>query len=205
MEQYPSIGTQISNEPVYVFDKLDGSNIRAEWSRKSGFMKFGTRTRLLDPAEVGLGEAVGLFQEKYADDLGQLFKAARYERATAFLEFYGPNSFAGFHAEEKHDVLLFDVHVYKRGMLPPKEFLELTEGKHEVEHAPLLHHGRFGTELYQAVRNSTLEGMTFEGVVAKGARDARNRPITFKLKSHAWLERLKGKYGEGSAEYNRLV
>lgn len=52
MKQYPSINGQISYEfPVYVWDKLDGSNIRAEWSKKNGFYKFGTRERLLDSTD----------------------------------------------------------------------------------------------------------------------------------------------------------
>ena len=37
------------NETFYVFDKLDGSNIRAEWNPKKGFYKFGSRSQLLTP------------------------------------------------------------------------------------------------------------------------------------------------------------
>jgi ATP-dependent RNA circularization protein (DNA/RNA ligase family) len=203
MELYPSIGTIISTEPVYVFDKLDGSNIRAEWSRKSGFTKYGTRHRLLDRNEPMLGEAVELFEDNYAEELGKIFKDARYERATAFLEFYGQSSFAGFHQQEQHEVKLFDIHVYKKGVLSPKEFLKLVDDK--VQTVNLLHHGKFDHEMYRDVRESNLEGMTFEGVVAKGDRDKRNRPVMFKLKSYAWLQRLKSKYGEDSEMYRKLV
>jgi len=45
MKSYPSIpGKHTNGIPLTVFDKLDGSNIRAEWSKKRGFYKFGTRT-----------------------------------------------------------------------------------------------------------------------------------------------------------------
>ena len=47
MKQYPSISHDIRSVQAYAFDKLDGSNIRAEWHPKKGFWKFGSRTRLL--------------------------------------------------------------------------------------------------------------------------------------------------------------
>lgn len=203
MELYPSIPTRVTSDSIYAFDKLDGSNIRVEWSAKTGFSKFGTRTRLLDASEQPLGEAVHLFNEKYADALESIFRKNRFQKATAFMEFYGENSFAGFHAEEKHDVMLFDLHVYKKGMLPPKEFLKLFEGK--VETAPLLYEGKATASFIEQVRTSNLEGMTFEGVVCKGALDNRRRPVTFKIKSEAWLTRLKTKYGHNERLYNKLV
>lgn len=192
METYPSIGTIISNTPIYAFDKLDGSNIRAEWTRKNGFTKFGTRRRLLDPNEKPFGEAIELFMNKYNDDLNQIFRKQRYERATAFMEFAGENSFAGFHEQEPHDVTLFDVHVYKQGILTPKEYLKLFENK--VDIAPVLFSGKITEDFAQSVRHSTLEGMTFEGVVCKGGLDNRRRVITFKMKSEAWFNKLRNKF-----------
>lgn len=203
MEIYPSIFTKIINEPIYAFDKLDGSNIRAEWSNKTGFSKFGTRKRLLDPNEKPFGEAIDLFMDKYSDDLEAIFRKQKFQRATAFLEFAGPNSFAGFHEEEIHDVTLFDLHVYRQGMLPPKEFLKLFDDK--VDIAPVLYTGKPNQDFLESVRNSTLEGMTFEGVVCKGALDNRRRPITFKKKSEAWFTKLRGKYGNNEKLLNQLM
>ena len=41
MQQYPSIGKGIIQDvDYYIFDKLDGSNIRVEFSLKKGFDKF---------------------------------------------------------------------------------------------------------------------------------------------------------------------
>lgn len=202
MEAYPSILTQVVDTPIFAFDKLDGSCIRAEWTRKTGFRKFGTRRRLLDPSEPGLGEAVGLFRESHEDALEKVFREARFERATAFLEFSGDNSFAGQHEDEDHSVVLFDIHVYKRGLLEPKEFLKLVGDRVEVP--SVLHEGRANNNFIESVRESTLPGMTFEGVVCKGPRDKRNRVTMFKVKSWAWLDKLKDKYGEGTSLYEQL-
>lgn len=202
METYPSIDTVVTDTPIFAMDKLDGSNIRAEWSRKTGFTKFGTRKRLLDESDERFGEAISLFRESHEDFLEELFRKQRYERATAFLEFYGDNSFAGFHEDEPHRLSLFDIHVYKKGLLEPKEFLKLCEGR--VDTPEVLYSGKANQNFIESVRKSTLEGMTFEGVVCKGARNKKNRVTMFKVKSEAWLDRLKNKYGEGSPLYDQL-
>jgi hypothetical protein len=203
MELYPSIPATITNTPIYAFDKLDGSNIRAEWSRKNGFTKFGTRKRLLDAHEKPLGEAVELFMNKYSEDLGNIFRKARYERATAFVEFTGENSFAGYHEDEKHTVTLFDIHVYKRGLLSAPDFLSLVEGK--VDTAAVLYHGNPTQDFIDSVRNSELPGMTFEGVVCKGGLDNRRRPINFKVKSLAWKNKLKDRFGYDEKLLQKLM
>lgn len=202
MQTYPSIGTIVANQHIFAFDKLDGSNIRAEWTRKSGFSKFGTRTRLLDPNERPLGEAIELFQEKYSDVLSELFRKERFDKATAFFEFHGPSSFAGIHAEEAHDVTLFDIHIYKRGLLPPREFLKLTK---YVETAELLYEGKPTSEFIQKVRSGDLKRMAFEGVVCKGSLDNRGQVTAFKLKSEAWLTAVKAKYGHDKKLLEQLI
>jgi hypothetical protein len=203
LETYPSIGRNVTNEPIIAFDKLDGSNIRAEWSRKNGFTKFGTRTRLLDPNEKTFGEAIELFNNTHADILSEIFTKAKMQKATAFLEFYGESSFAGFHNEnESHKVSLFDIHVYKTGMLTAKEFLKLVEGKVEIPN--ILYQGKVNSDFVAKVKNSELEGMTFEGVVCKGGLDNRRRPIMFKVKSQAWLDKLKNKYIDNPSMYEKL-
>lgn len=58
MKQYPSIDHVIRSGKFYLFDKHDGSNIRAERSKKQSFYKFGIRTRLLDPNELPFAKAV---------------------------------------------------------------------------------------------------------------------------------------------------
>lgn len=202
MEIYPSIGTIPVNSPIIAFDKLDGSNIRAEWTRKNGFSKFGTRRRLLDANEQPLGEAVGLFMNTQAEELDAIFRKQKFEKATAFFEFYGENSFAGFHEQEQHQVTLFDVHVFKKGILEPRLFLKLFEDK--VATPEVLYEGKASQQFIEQVRNSTLPGMTFEGVVCKGGLDNRRRVITFKVKSEAWLQKLKFKYADQPEMFEKL-
>src|SRR5271166_3879848 len=126
MKAYPSIARDVVNIPIYAFDKLDGSNIRAEWSRKKGFYKFGTRTRLVDATDLMLGSAPELVTTKYERDLSDIFKKERYESAVCFFEFWGLKSFAGNHdPDEPHNVTLFDVNPYKKGILDPGAYMDL--------------------------------------------------------------------------------
>jgi hypothetical protein len=201
MEQYPSITKTIQDLPIFAFDKLDGSNIRVEYSRKTGFQKFGTRHRLLDENDERFGDAIPIFRETLEETLTKLFLKHRFEKATAFLEYVGENSFAGYHENETHKLVLFDIHVYKRGILPPKEFLRAVGDL--VETPAVLYVGKANSHLVEAVKTSTLDGMTFEGVVCKGER--KTRPVMFKLKSQAWLDRLKGKCGEDERLYKELM
>lgn len=203
MEQYPSLDKIIRSTHIYAYDKLDGSNIRAEWTRKTGFTKFGSRTQLMDESQPILGEAIPLFREKYAEQLGKIFAQQRFQKATAFFEFHGPNSFAGYHEKgEKHDVTLFDVHVYKQGLMAPREFNKFFRN---VDTPALLFEGKPTTEFLQSVKGGTLEGMTFEGVVCKAGLDQRNKLVSFKVKNEAWLDKLKNRCGEDTQMFNNLA
>lgn len=201
MKSYPSIPRNIKTGLFYAFDKLDGSNIRVEWSRKAGFYKFGTRKRLLDESDPILGPAKPLFLERYEESLGEIARSQRWERAVFFCEFFGPSSFCGAHdSDEEKEVLLIDVNVHKKGILGPRDFLSVFE---DVPHAPLLHHGMIDDDFVRSVRESTLEGMTFEGVIVKGVPDKKG-PGMFKIKSNAWLNALKTQCGEDDNLFERL-
>ena len=191
-----------TNQNIFAFDKIDGSNIRAEWTPKSGFTKFGTRRRLLDPNEEPLGEAVALILETQADALSKIFRKQGYQRTTAFFEFAGAHSFAGQHEDDEHTVKLIDVHLMKQGFLPPKEYVKLFEDK--VPMAELVYEGKANQDFVESVRNSTLEGMTFEGVVCKGGVDKHGNVARFKVKSKAWLDQLKHKYADNEAMFELL-
>src|SRR6185369_8410410 len=113
-------------EQCYAFEKLDGSNIRAEWSKKQGWYKFGSRKQIIDSHDSQLGEAVRLFYKNYAEDLTTVFRN-KYREALSFVvffEFFGPKSFAGWHDPKyEMEITLFDVNQYKRGFIEPKEFI----------------------------------------------------------------------------------
>lgn len=203
MLQYPTISKTVVDVPVYAFDKLDGSNIRVEWTPKNGFHKFGTRTRLLDPGEEPLGEAVELFHAKHADALHRVLKKLRTPRVVLFCEFHGDASFAGNHASEPHRLTFFDASVYKKGFLPPNEFVNVFAD--HVPTADMLYHGKPNRDFLTLVRSGTLPGMTFEGVVCKSVEVRKGRLVYFKVKNEAWLEALRMVCGDDNAKFERLA
>jgi hypothetical protein len=204
MKMYPSITKDVRKDVyIYAFDKLDGSNMRAEWNSKKGFYKFGSRTELIDRTSPFNG-AITLIQEKYSESLSKVFKDNKWSDALCFFEYWGPSSFAGSHNfEEKMDVTLIDVNPYKQGILTPDEFLKLFS---HLDIPRVLYEGQVSVELFDAVKQSTLPGMTMEGVVCKGTNDKKtNMPIMFKIKSQAWLDKLKEHCKDNEALFNRLA
>lgn len=194
MIEYPTIQRGIRrSKQIYAFDKIDGSNVRAEWSKKRGFYKFGTRKRLMDESDPKFGEAKKLIFDKYAEDLERSFIKERQQRATAFFEFYGPNSFAGYHDHsDEHTVILFDV-AFQQGLLEPRDFLNKF-GKLDIP--AVLWVGKANSTLIDLVKMGQLEGMTFEGVVCKGKYILPGYPLMFKIKNEAWIKKLKECYSE---------
>lgn len=187
MKSYPSISKDIRTDIfIYAFDKLDGSNIRAEWTAKNGFKKFGSRTQIIDTSSP-FGVAIDLIKSKYEKDLSDISKENRWQEAVFFFELFGPSSFAGTHNfQEKLDVVLFDVNVFKHGLISASNFIKIFDS---IETAKCLYNGKVNNEFVQQVKNSSLAGMTCEGVVCKGM--SNNHPVSFKIKSQAWLDKLK--------------
>jgi hypothetical protein len=195
MKQYPSIpgwkkfplGTK-----VIAFDKLDGSNIRFEWSKKRGWYKFGTKTQMLDESHPVFGQAISLFMNKYAEPLVKICvdEFGVKDRVVAFCEFLGPNSFAGTHVEsDVKDVVLLDVDIFKKGFIPPRQFIKIFD---ELHLPKIIHDGNFNHEFIEQVRNNEF-GLT-EGVVVKSTEKIRI-PVT-KVKTIDWLTRLKAEKNE---------
>lgn len=208
MKTYPSIPSvecaTSCQLPIYAFDKLDGNNIRAEWTNKKGWHKFGTRHRLLDGTDPIFGQVPKLITDKYGEPLAKVLKDAGYDRAMCFFELWGPSSFAGMHdPKEQLTVTLFDVAPFNQGILMPDRFLELFG---HLDHAPLLYKGPCTVDFIESVRESMLVGMTFEGVVCKAVNDKKTKmPVMFKQKSLAWLHRLHTYCGDNNDLYNTLV
>lgn len=188
MKSYPSITKEVRHDIyIYAFDKLDGSNIRAEWNSKRGFYKFGTRTQLTDEKTMPFGRAIPLLREKYEQDLTMIFKEQGWKDALCFFEFWGADSFAGNHNFEKPmDITLIDVNPYKKGILSPTQFIKLF-GHLDIPN--VCYEGHVSVDLFDKVKQSKLPGMTFEGVVAKGNDDGKL--VMFKIKSKAWLDKLR--------------
>ena len=156
MKSYPTISTKIKPTQIYAFDKIDGSNLRVEWSDKQGFYKFGSRNRRIDENTHMLGESVNLMMDNFANDLAARFFKNRWNRTVAFFEFHGENSFCGSHEDEEHKLTLIDVNVYKRGILEPAQFV----GEFgELEIPKVLHWGMITEELIDGIgKKNAIQG-----------------------------------------------
>lgn len=195
MKQYNSIGRDlVKGLPFFAFDKLDGSNVRAEWSPKRGFCKFGSRTQLMDETSPLGALSIPLIKAQ-EDRVGSILRATKTQEATCFFEFYGPSSFAGIHKwdEKGFEVSLLDVSLFKQGLMSPGEFLKTFGGYVPIPN--LVHYGNITESLVQQIRDGILPGVTFEGVVCKGAPLKKGYPPhMFKLKSQAWIDKVKSLY-----------
>lgn len=212
MKTYWSIDgpNKAPRQPCIAFVKYDGSNIRAEWSRKKGWVKFGTRRRLFDESDEIFGAAKPLFLNKYADDLAAVFKKDKQFRGvqtvTVFGEFFGQQSFAGAHKpnDKEKNIVLFDVNLLKKGLLSPKEFLDKFG---HLNVAEVVYRGNLNTEFIESVRNSTIDveskydikTVVPEGVICKGG--SGHNLWMCKIKTNEYLQKLKEEYEEDWTKY----
>jgi hypothetical protein len=206
MKEYPSIpaaghllarpADDYLGRPFVAFDKLDGSNVRAEWDRKRGWHSFGSRRRLLDPSQPLLGQAARLILDGYADGLAKVFTddpaLGRPREATAYFEFFGPHSFAGQHdpevlgvpSNEPFRVVLIDVSVHRRGFVSADQFVERFG---HLGIPRVVHRSELSPEFITDVRAGRFD--TPEGVILKGG-EGHHRWMA-KVKTTAYLRRLK--------------
>ena len=202
MKSYWSIpGTKDSASiglPCLAFYKSDGSNIRAEYHRKRGWYKFGTRNVLIDRTNPDFGLAIDLFMNTLAEGIEKVLQDNKVYRgnegALAFFEFYGPNSFAGWHNPiDPKEVTLFDVNINKKGFVLPRDFADHFG---HLKSAPVVYDGNFSLEFISAVREGKIAGLK-EGVVAKGITPGCKRDQhglwMAKIKTNSWLSELKQK------------
>lgn len=208
MKSYHSISTMPRDNffdfQVYLFEKLDGSLIRAEWSKKQGFYKFGSKNELIDDKHPFLAKSISLIHKNYDNALRNAFEKRKIERAVCFFEFLGPNSFAGWHdLNDEHEVILFDISVYKKGLLPPEEFLELTHDFAELVRLPKWIKTKLTADVIALIQNSELAESSFEGVVIKFLNKKKQLEM-FKLKTNAWFHKLKEKCGDNKALFEKL-
>ena len=203
MKEYPSITKEVTDNLIgltsYIFKKYDGSNIRAEWQRKKGWVKFGSRTRLLDGTDPILGPAIPLFQKKYGESLARVLTDSKEfkgrQKAVVFCEFLGPNSFAGTHvAEDQKDIILFDVEVHQMGIIGPKDFMRIF---YTLGVAELLEQGRFNRDIVEDVRSGKYP--VDEGVIAKFGEGHNVKML--KIKTRAYLDRLKNTFPKDWEQY----
>lgn len=196
MKAYPSIPASTGQNfeemaNCYVFDKLDGSSLRAEYSKKQGWYKFGTRTRLFDETDPDFGRAIPFFRSTLAETIEKIASKNRWESLIIFTEFWGKNSFAGIHdPTDDINLTVFDANPYKKGILGPREFLKNFEGKVPIP-------GLIGIEKWtrgfvDRVRRDEIAGVTFEGVVGKSGEGHQLKMA--KAKTQRWIDEVKKRY-----------
>jgi hypothetical protein len=200
MKTYPKI--PYNNEKLYgletwAFYKYDGSNIRFEWNKKRGWYKFGTRTQLISPTEPIYGKGIDVFLNKYGDDLSKIFysKYKNIDSIVVFGEYFGQNSFAGKHSDsDEMDVVIFDISLYKKGFITPKEFIN-NFGSLDI--AKLIYNGEYNEDFVNSIKQNKLD--LLEGVVCKGAIKTKKEGELIwmsKIKTDKWLASVKDIYGD---------
>ncbi len=204
MIEYPSImsSAKAPRQPCIAFEKLDGSNCRVKYTNKKGFHLFGSRTQMFDKGHPFLGAAVDIFYRDFENPLVDLIETEfpNEREVIAFLEFFGDQSFAGWH--EPNDptkrLVCFDIMVghKNRKFLMPQEFVKLTT-KYKVIAPRVIYTGNLNDQLIADVRAGKYD--VVEGVVCKGTEKTgahRGGMWMAKIKTKAYIDRLFNRYGE---------
>jgi hypothetical protein len=197
---YPPIahatGQAFREFDAYVFDKIDGSNLRAEWSRKRGWYKFGTRERLVDGTDPDFGEAPALFSGGLADRLEKIARKARWNNLVVFMEFWGKQSFAGLHVSgDPKSLTVFDAAPDRGDLLGPREFLDYFEA---VPIPGFLGRFHWTRGFVERVRLGEIGPITLEGVVGKAM--IRRELFMAKAKTQKWIDQVRARYAPEAAE-----
>jgi hypothetical protein len=177
--------------------KNDGSNMRFEWNKNSGFYKFGTKNAMIGEKDENFGDGIFIFLEKYNEDLNRMFrdKFSKVINFVVFGEYFGDNSFAGQHLKsDKKDVKMFDVSVYKHGIMNPYEFLD---NFGHLDIPKVIYEGEYNMKFINDVRND-IYGLD-EGVVCKGVFKTKKDGSQIwmsKIKTNLWLRKVKEKMGD---------
>lgn len=182
--------------PIIAFDKLDGSNLRFEYSPKRGFYKFGTRNMMIDRNSSPFGFAIDIFLDKYEKELTEVFKSKQYRNSQSFVCFaeligmtkseFGQHDFEN----DLFDVILFDINEYKKGFIPPRQFIK------DFQHCgipDIIYEGNLNMDLVKDIKSNKYN--LKEGVVCKGLiPNKKNHNLYYcKIKTDNWFDRLRNK------------
>lgn len=187
------------------FEKLDGTNIHFRVTNGK-WVSFGTR-RDSFPCSINGEEFIEAHPELSGvlDSPEFLLELASFIRSNdkyntsdvlLFMEYYGSKSFAGQHDPEDYPVLyLIDVQLNGR-MLGPGEFLE--DFKEFSSCLPdVIYKGKYSGQLIEDIRNGKYK--VNEGAVIKGMID--DQVYMVKVKTNAYLERLKNQFKDNWKDY----
>jgi hypothetical protein len=192
------------------FEKYDGTNLHWEWDRDFGWHSFGPRRdefnlteegiRLFAQQHAHLRQSVEVFQETLAASIEKVFREhpnyRELQSLKVFTEFLGPNSFAGLHKEDDpKELRLFDVWAEPLGMIGPRQFVADFSHLHS---ARVVYEGKLTGKFTEDVRLGK-HGVN-EGVVCKGGSGGADVWMV-KVKTYAYMERLKQAFAERWEEY----
>ena len=198
MKTYPSIlSYKIAplNFDAYTFCKLDGRSMRAEWTKKRGWFKFGSREVLFDESELHLGRALPAFRDKLAEPLTKLAIDQRYESLVVFVEAWVPGTTAGiWPAHSPLEVAVIDLAPNAKELIAPRPYFKLME-KYDIAHAALICYKRWNQPFVERVRACGLvTSQSDEGVIGKSGEG--KKLIMRKAKTQAWTDRVRAFYGD---------
>lgn len=218
MKSYDSIprfkdDPSLLGEQIYAFQKLDGQNFRVKYNcRKKQFTDFGSRNCLIDETNENFGKAISIFKEKYKDILskiiienskkGEIFH--NIEELTFFFEFYGENSFAGFHQEnDEMKLSLIDIFLKKKGYIEPKYFEEIFVNNQDIDTPNIIYKGILNKDFIENIIQNdwTTSNAQYpsvkEGVVVKRSTLLKGQRLPMcKIKTIWWLTKLHNTFTE---------
>ena len=191
------------------YEKIDGSNINFSWN-KSGWQSFGTRRDKHEYSKSGkdafiethpgLEEVYDLFDDLYAAPLNKFFVMTDglYEHnITVFGEYYGEGSFAGEHnKDDNKSIVFFDIAIEGK-IIDPYTFHKYICVPDIVNTPKVVYNGKFHGQFTEDVRKGKYN--VKEGVVCKGLYN--NEVHMCKIKTEAYMERLKNKFKDKWKEY----
>lgn len=215
MKEYNSIprffddGT-LRGEQVVAFNKLDGQNFRVKYTPKGAtkqqFTMFGSRHQYVDENTENFGDAVRFFKAKYEDILREIIvnnsgKKGVFngvEELTLFFEWYGDNSFAGFHQpNDTMHLAMTDMFLKKKGYIEPPTFIDLFGKDDRIETPEVIYIGKLDMDFVNSIVNNdwTKEGCQYpnvkEGVVIKRSTLMKGQRLPMcKVKTNWWIEKL---------------
>ena len=219
MKEYGSIprllddGT-LKGEQVVAFNKLDGQNFRVKYMAKGHdkkqFTLFGSRHQLVDDSTENFNNAIRYFREPCEEPVRDIIvnnsgKNGIFngvDEITCFFEWYGDNSFAGFHQEgDNLRLALIDVFLKKKGYIEPNTFIDLFCEDDRIETPEVIYIGKLDMDFVNSIMENdwTEEGCRYpnvkEGVVIKRSTLLKGQRLPMcKVKTKWWLEQLHNRF-----------
>lgn len=196
MDTYPSIPKDFQEFRAYVFDKLDGSQIRVEYSKKKGFYKFGSKKILIDSTDLQLGPSIDLFNNTMREPLTKIFKDNKIDKGIIFLEYFGEKSLGGIHSkDDPHKLAVIDCSINGE-LMNPASLIGYFEDKVLTPKCLGIYNWTRG--FVQNIKECKLDTLTpyitFEGVVGKSGEGSKR--IMAKAKTQKWINAILELHGQ---------